>query len=647
MPYIITNRAGDTIIIPDEGLNQDYSVDLVGRNYPNYGSVVASSFVDLLNNFATDTTPPAKATSGQLWYDKTFKKIRVYDSSTGSWLPLGPIVSSSVPGNNFSQNKAGTSYFNTTTSQHFIHDGSTYREANVPGIVDRTSAYSGASIGGTPGAYGSRLRSIFLADSDGVKRTVLALVYTNDVENVSVDYYNGEKIVAIISGHETFTVGDENSDLGAGITHNYYNELTATTGIGATIRSGINLRADNESVVSQANRSFRADAAYNLNVGSYGADGANISASAVYHSGASMIPAVTNTYDVGSSTYIFNDGHFKDLHLGSTTGSITKASGANVVIGASGSSINQIYVEDLTVDGTIVTTGGDVDMSTSNVSANELTANVVNINGYTLPVSAGSTNDMLVLGSTGNVAFKTQPLRIGSLSSSGSLQIDSSTTTDTDSVNGITTTTNSYTFEIDDAYVHGLFSVSGSGLSYDDTTGEFSLTYSSSFDSFNPADFVQITGSQTVTGLKTFSNKLTLSGGVAMGDADFEYTNNLTFTSLTDPTGSVAFSPNGTVTASGDLVSFSDRKLKDNLVVIENALDKVDALTGYVYNRVDLNRKQTGLLAQDVEAVLPEAVLTSDDGTLGVAYGNMLGLIVQAIKELRAEVKDIKNQLGR
>ena len=84
MPYVINNRSGDTIVIPDETLNQDYSIDLVGRNYENYGSVIATGFVNLLNNFATTNTPPAKATSGQLWYDRGSKQLRTYDGNTGA-----------------------------------------------------------------------------------------------------------------------------------------------------------------------------------------------------------------------------------------------------------------------------------------------------------------------------------------------------------------------------------------------------------------------------------------------------------------------------------------------------------------------------------------------------------------------------------
>jgi hypothetical protein len=96
----------------------------------------------------------------------------------------------------------------------------------------------------------------------------------------------------------------------------------------------------------------------------------------------------------------------------------------------------------------------------------------------------------------------------------------------------------------------------------------------------------------------------------------------------------------GAITATGDVTANSDARLKTDLVRIEGALDKLETLTGYTYTRIDSGERQTGLLAQDVQAVLPEAVHEGEH--LSLAYGNMVGLIVEAIKELRAEVKALK-----
>lgn len=96
----------------------------------------------------------------------------------------------------------------------------------------------------------------------------------------------------------------------------------------------------------------------------------------------------------------------------------------------------------------------------------------------------------------------------------------------------------------------------------------------------------------------------------------------------------------GNFTSSGNITAYSDIRLKKDLVQIPDALSKVQQLTGYTYTRIDTGEKQTGLVAQDVQKVLPEAVIDGDN--MSVAYGNLVGLLVEAIKELRAEVASLK-----
>ena len=94
----------------------------------------------------------------------------------------------------------------------------------------------------------------------------------------------------------------------------------------------------------------------------------------------------------------------------------------------------------------------------------------------------------------------------------------------------------------------------------------------------------------------------------------------------------------GDIQASGNIGVLSDARVKKDIQPITNALDKILSLTGYTYKRTDLPDtapRHTGLLAQDVLKVLPEAVTTDPNtGRLGVLYGNMIGLLVEAIKDL-------------
>jgi ubiquitin/predicted acyltransferase (DUF342 family) len=92
---------------------------------------------------------------------------------------------------------------------------------------------------------------------------------------------------------------------------------------------------------------------------------------------------------------------------------------------------------------------------------------------------------------------------------------------------------------------------------------------------------------------------------------------------------------NGSIYASGDLVAFSDERKKTNIETIPNALEKVLQLRGVTFDKIDGDdRRHAGVIAQEVEKVLPEVVYTDKDGMKSVAYGNVIGLLIEAIKEL-------------
>lgn len=92
----------------------------------------------------------------------------------------------------------------------------------------------------------------------------------------------------------------------------------------------------------------------------------------------------------------------------------------------------------------------------------------------------------------------------------------------------------------------------------------------------------------------------------------------------------------GAITGSGNVTAYSDVRLKERMEVITEALAKVHALEGFTFTRKDTGQRQTGVLAQQVQAVLPEAVEVTDtpEEYLSVAYGNLAGLLIEAIKEL-------------
>ena len=103
------------------------------------------------------------------------------------------------------------------------------------------------------------------------------------------------------------------------------------------------------------------------------------------------------------------------------------------------------------------------------------------------------------------------------------------------------------------------------------------------------------------------------------------------------------------LTVTGDVVAFSDEKLKDNIKVIENPIEKVKQIRGVTFTRNDLEdeRKHTGVIAQEVEKVLPEVVLHDKDTDIKtVAYGNMVGLLVEAIKEQQETINKLTDRIN-
>jgi hypothetical protein len=111
----------------------------------------------------------------------------------------------------------------------------------------------------------------------------------------------------------------------------------------------------------------------------------------------------------------------------------------------------------------------------------------------------------------------------------------------------------------------------------------------------------------------------------------------------------ISFNPStNNLTVTGDVFAddfdtTSDATLKENVVTIASALDKVMAMRGVNYNRIGRDRLELGLIAQEVKQVVPEVVGQNEDGKLTVSYGNLVGLLIEAIKELSAEIQQLKS----
>jgi hypothetical protein len=106
----------------------------------------------------------------------------------------------------------------------------------------------------------------------------------------------------------------------------------------------------------------------------------------------------------------------------------------------------------------------------------------------------------------------------------------------------------------------------------------------------------------------------------------------------------------GNLDVTGDVNSFSssDEKLKDNIIPIHNPLEKVISISGNTFDWNSNSNKEghdVGLIAQEIQKILPEAVKERDDGYLAVDYKKIIPLLVESIKELSNKVESVEHQL--
>lgn len=164
-----------------------------------------------------------------------------------------------------------------------------------------------------------------------------------------------------------------------------------------------------------------------------------------------------------------------------------------------------------------------------------------------------------------------------------------------------------------------------------------------------------VAASATITGGLTVNSSNTTGTGIKLSDDGDIVDNNdayctFRFTSgvrIMNGSGTAGTSPritlgsDGSITATSNITAYSDIRLKSNIRTIDNALNKTNKLRGVYYDKD--SAPSLGIIAQEVEAVLPEVVFDNSDGYKSVAYGNIVGLLIEAIKELSAKVEKLEN----
>lgn len=292
--------------------------------------------------------------------------------------------------------------------------------------------------------------------------------------------------------------------------------------------------------------------------------------------------------------------------------------------------------------------------------------------GQTLRVNGAVTFDSTML-VTGNTTLSGTSAHTGAATFASTLAVTGATTlSSTLAVTGNTTL--SGTLAVSGAATlasnglnvgSGQLQVSGGNVSMSGNlavTGTSAHTGNSTFTTLSASGAATLSSTLAVTGATTLNAATTInlasagalnintsgnlnglrfySGGTITG----QYGSSTTYpfyVSNAAGTAMVYADTSGNFTAAANVSAYSDAKLKTNVQTIDNALALVEKIRGVYYDRIDSGEHGIGVIAQEVREVFPQAV-HSNDGTLSVAYGNLVGPLIEAVKELSARVKELE-----
>ncbi len=463
----------------------------------------------------------------------------------------------------------------------------------------------------------------------------MALVLNDRVKETTTSTGTGTvNLAGAETGFETFVAGIGNTNTTYyAIVHQSADEFEVGLG---TVSDASPDTLSRTTIISSSN----SDSAVNFSSGTKDVFCTLPASKAVFLNSSADINLADNTkilLGAGDDLQIYHDGN-NSIISDSGTGSlflrgtnevnIQSAIGSNYMKSTSGAG-TQIYFNDNEKFATV--TGGI-----------KVTGDIANASGS---MTIDCADDIVLDADGGSIVFKDGGTEIGllTLDNSGYFDIFSSVSDNDLRIRGNDggSTIDAVTFDMSDAgraMFNGSIDIGGSNIT---RTGD--LTIDVTGDILLDADG---------------ENIKFLDGGVERGQIDLGSANFTLRASTSDKDmifrvndgGSeiaaltIDASEAGAATFNDNVTAYSDERLKDNIETIENGLDKVEQLRGVTYTRDE--KESIGVIAQEVEKILPEIVLTADDemGTKSVDYSRLTAVLIEAVKDLSARVKELEDK---
>jgi hypothetical protein len=614
MSYTITYSNGaNSIVIADGTIDNSTSLSLVGKNYPNYGQYLDQNFLSMLENFASGSQP-SNPIVGQIWYNTTKGALQVYNG-----VIFKNIASATNSASAPTSSVAGDLWFDSANQQLNVYNGTGWVVVGPLGGAGQVVSESIVdTLAGSHDVISMKINNtryaILSKDATFTPSTTISGFSTISpgFNIASTAFVSNNKFVGQASDSAAL-----NGVSGSSFMRNDQN--TGTVGIlSVTNNSGINIGTTGQGAFTVYSNELRMDNTLNNGIirlrtrNGSGAvvDALDILANADVQINGNLI--VLGDLDVVTSNEI--------AVISGTSPAYSTTTGALQVSGGAG------FVGNIIV-------GGPNNAFTGNVYVGNLIANGSSNNGnvYANYVMAGTIgNSSATLTGTISTATQTNITTVGTLTA---LQVSGAA----GFANGTVTFNPTSTYKVILGNVGNVQIAGGS-------SGQALITDGSS-------------------NLNWYTIPTPVAGGGAAGRVAI-YTDSANLAGNSSVTFNNAnLSVTGGILATQDIVAFySDQRLKTDIVEIPNALDKVKAIRGVTYRPNELaftmgvgdNNEHIGVLAQEIAQVAPQVIKAApfdiaEDGSsksgenyLTVQYDKLVPLLIQAIKELSAEVEALK-----